>query len=253
VKFWLGAWNASWFKRTTVPLFVSHRQLQRLRTLPTATGPWALDSGGFTELNLHGRWVTTPADYVKAVARYRDEIGHLAWASPQDWMCEPFVISKTGLSVADHQQRTVTNLLELRDLAPHLPIIPVLQGWERDDYMRHVDAYAASGVTLEDEPLVGIGSVCRRQNAGEAADIVYQLSRLGLRLHGFGFKVTGLRRASLWLESSDSMAWSYRARRGNIRMAGCTHRKCSSCLAWALTWRAQILGAITAPKQDRLL
>jgi O-acetyl-ADP-ribose deacetylase (regulator of RNase III) len=32
--------------------------------------PWALDSGGFTELSLHGRWKATPAAYVAAVRRY---------------------------------------------------------------------------------------------------------------------------------------------------------------------------------------
>ncbi|MFC4012929.1 hypothetical protein ACFOY2_37270 [Nonomuraea purpurea] len=25
--------------------------------------PWALDSGGFTKLALHGQWVTTPEEY----------------------------------------------------------------------------------------------------------------------------------------------------------------------------------------------
>jgi len=28
----------------------------------------------------------TPEQYVAAVRRYRDEIGNLDWAAPQDWM-----------------------------------------------------------------------------------------------------------------------------------------------------------------------
>jgi hypothetical protein len=33
-----------------------------------------------------------------------------------DWMCEPFMLAKTGLSVREHQQRTVTNYLNPRVL-----------------------------------------------------------------------------------------------------------------------------------------
>jgi integrase len=59
---------------------------EQRRRLPRARCRWALDSGGFTELSLFGRWQTTPAAYAAAVARYTDQIGKLAWASPQDWM-----------------------------------------------------------------------------------------------------------------------------------------------------------------------
>jgi hypothetical protein len=48
-------------------------------------------------------------------------------------MCEPFMLAKTGLTVAEHQVRAVTNYLELRGLAPDLPFVPLLQGWSRDD------------------------------------------------------------------------------------------------------------------------
>ncbi len=34
--------------------------------------------------------------------RYRDEIGCLLWAAPHDWMCEPWITAKTGLTVAEH-------------------------------------------------------------------------------------------------------------------------------------------------------
>ena len=47
-------------------------------------------------------------------------------------MCEPFMLAKTGLTVAEHQARTVANYLELRSLAPELPFVPVLQGWSLD-------------------------------------------------------------------------------------------------------------------------
>ncbi len=99
LTFYLGTHQPHWLGRIDVPLFVSHRRLADRHTYPTTHTRWALDSGGFTELNLYGEWRTTPKEYAAAVRRYAVELGNLAWASPQDWMCEPWVVAKTGLSV----------------------------------------------------------------------------------------------------------------------------------------------------------
>lgn len=237
--FYLGAHQPHWLGIVDVPLFVSHRRLARRRTLPRARTDWALDSGGFTELSMYGGWSTEPADYVKAVRRYRDEIGRMAWAAPMDWMCEPFMVRRTGLSVAKHQARTVENYERLRDMAPDLPFVPVLQGWSLDDYRRCADRYASRGVDLLAEPTVGIGSVCRRQATREIGAVVETLAADGIRLHGFGVKLQGLRAYSQHLASADSMAWSYSGR----HRPGCgpSHKSESNCLKYALAWREKAL------------
>lgn len=238
--FYLGTHKPAWLARTRMPLFVSHRRLRERRTLPRAVCSWALDSGGFTELSLYGRWETTPAEYADAVALYAREVGNLEWAVPQDWMCEPMMLQTTGRTVAEHQERTVANYLELRAMAPRLPFVPVLQGWTLADYHRCVGLYDRAGVDLRAEPLVGLGSVCRRQATGEIGAIVSSLAALGLRLHGFGVKVAGLRRYAEHLVSADSMAWSLNARR-SAPLAGCTHRSCANCLLYASAWRTRLL------------
>jgi hypothetical protein len=240
VKFYLGAHHPHWLRLAGVPLFVSRRSLGRYKTLPRAAAPWALDSGGFTELAMHGEWKTTPSDYVAEVRRYRDEIGSLDFAAPQDWMCEPAMLARTGLRVADHQQRSTNNYLELRALAPDLPFIPVLQGWSIVDYWCHAEQYEAAGVRLSTLPLVGVGTVCRRQHMGTASTILQSLHADGLRLHGFGLKLTGLRNAAQFLASADSMAWSYNARR-EPPMLGHTHKNCANCMPWAMGWRERAL------------
>lgn len=170
-----------------------------------------------------------------------------------DWMCEPIVLAGgqagplrfagTGLTVTEHQRRTVANFVQLRTLAPELPIIPVLQGWQAADYLACAELYAQAGVDLTTAPLVGLGSVCRRQATGEARHIIASLHHAGIRrLHGFGFKVVGLRENWHALTTADSMAWSF-----DGRYAGpCQHppytrgqRPCSeaNCLPYALTWR----------------
>jgi hypothetical protein len=67
-------------------------------------------------------------------------------------MCEQIIIdggqigplrfTGTHKSVQEHHRLTVLNLVQLRELAPDLPIILVLQGPEPDDYRRHPDLYS---------------------------------------------------------------------------------------------------------------
>lgn len=223
-----------------MPLFVSHRRLKRHKSFRRATAPWALDSGGFTELSQYGRWTVSAPEYVDAVRLYEAQIGRLIWAAPQDWMCEPSILAMTGCTVQQHQRRTVENFCELRSLAPDIAFAPVLQGWTGNDYERCAVMYADAGVDLSEEYTVGVGSVCRRQHTDEIAAIMRPFAEDGLSLHGFGVKKAGLLKYGKYLRSSDSMAWSYAARRRE-RLPGCTHKKCQNCALYALRWRKELL------------
>ncbi|MFG2245500.1 hypothetical protein [Spirillospora sp. NPDC048823] len=256
--FYLGAHQPHWLWNATFPLFVSYRQLARKVGLRPATCErWALDSGGFTYLKDYGRFPISPHEYAAAVRRYRDHIGRLDFAAPQDWMCEPEVIAGgwrgrlyfvgTGLSVAEHQRRTVASYLELRRLAPDLPWIPVLQGWTLAEYARCADLYADAGVDLSALPVVGLGSVCRRQSTTEIRDIVTVFARRGLRLHAFGVKTLGLGLYGHQIASADSMAWSQAAKH-EPAWPGHTHKNCANCLPWATAWRSRLLDRV----RDRL-
>jgi hypothetical protein len=252
VIFYLGTHMPSWLNVCEFPLFVSRTRLARYVTLPRARGPWALDSGGFTQLDKRGDWSITPGQYVDEAYRYRDEIGQLSWAAPMDWMCEPRVRARTGLSISEHLHRTVDNYLALRVMAPDLPFIPVLQGWQIDDYLRCVDLYADAGINLAAQPLVGLGSICRRQATSEIGAIVGTLASLGLNLHGFGVKIAGLASYSIYLASADSMAWSAWGR----RTKPCAHGPAKSeanCPHYARAWRDKVLTVAAAPAQLDLL
>jgi hypothetical protein len=239
VRFFLGTHMPGWLGSLRVPLFVSHRRLAGMRRLPVAATSWALDSGGFSELSLYGAWRTTPAAYAGAILRYRDEVGSLAWAAPQDWMCEPPIVAKTGRSVGFHQAATVASVLDLRERVGPL-VVPVLQGWALADYVACAERYREEGLDLTSEPVVGLGSVCRRQGTRAIAAIVTELAGYDLALHGFGIKTKGLGAYARYLASADSMAWSYAARR-QAPMVGCRHRSCANCSRWALRWREGVL------------
>ncbi|WP_328373051.1 hypothetical protein OG800_49580 (plasmid) [Streptomyces sp. NBC_00445] len=236
--FWLGVHRPHWLEHDSVPMFVSNRQLAGVKTLPRARGLWALDSGAFTEITKYGEWRTSPQQYVKLIRRYRDEVGRLSWASQQDFMCEDQALRMTGLTIDQHQDLTVANFLTLRELAPDLPIIPVVQGWLRPHYFRCVEKFLAAGVDLTREPLVGVGSICRRPSTYVAGTILEDLHAAGLRLHAFGYKKSGLDVSWPHLVSADSMAWSKSGR--HEIMCG-THRSEANCLRYALGWRRDLL------------
>jgi hypothetical protein len=254
MKFWLGISMVAKLPLVRVPMCVSYGQLRKRKAIPIPGAPVFLDSRGFTEIKQHGRYTFSPATYAAFVRRLRNEWGEkLAHCSIMDWMCEAEMLAKTGLTIAEHQKRTVQSYLDLRGLEPELPWVPVLQGYSLDDYHNCADLYEEQGIDLAALPLVGIGSVCRRQGMEEAAGIIKTLYGRGLKnLHGFGFKVTGLvskgMRLAKYLKSSDSMSWSKRARSAwqhdKKKMCGDaeSHKgACNNCLTWALAWRENLV------------
>lgn len=253
MQFYLGTHKPHWLREISIPLFVSRRTLGALKHLPEALGPWALDSGGFSELSMYGEWRTSPTQYLAEVKRFHDGCGKLEWSAIQDWMCEPHIVQKTGLTIPDHQARTIDSYLTL-SAARDLRFVPVLQGWQPEDYWRHWEQYEARGVRLESLPLVGVGSICRRQGTNEAVEIIASLANAGLRLHGFGFKKKGIEDAERYLVSADSMAWSRQAR-WRKALPGClTHKNCANCMRFALKWRQELLSGLkNEPYQEGLL
>lgn len=236
MKFYLGTHMPHWLQRTTVPLFVSFTRLRGLKKLPRAICSWALDSGAFSEIAEHGHFVSTAREYVTAALLYHAEIGGCEWMAIRDWMCEVPMLKKTGLSIREHQRLTIDSYFELIDLAPELPWVPVVQGYEYGDYRRHLDDYANRGVDLRLLPRVGVGSVCRRQNTDEIARIVTMLAMHGLKVHGFGVKVEGLEKYAEHLVSADSMAWSYSARYQEPLKGHTGHINCANCRTYAELW-----------------
>lgn len=187
-------------------------------------GEWMMDSGAFTELKDHGYYRHSPAEYATQVRRW-SRCGNLVAAVSQDYMCEPIVIrggavrgmrfAGTGLSVPEHQRLTIERYDDLLPLCGDTYLMPVLQGYWPDDYVRHLRDY---GSRLQDGQWVGVGSVCKRNSDIEEIEQVLRAvkdARPDLRLHGFGVKLTAMASNIVrnCLHSCDSMAWSYSARK----------------------------------------
>jgi hypothetical protein len=129
-------------------------------------------------------------------------------------MCEPFMLAKTGLTVADHQRLTIERYDALLPLVS-VTLMPVLQGYALGEYLDHLDQY---GDRLKPGMLVGVGSICKRNTDVRQIEAILSAikrRRPDLRLHGFGIKTTALGSGVVrdCLASADSMAWSFAARR----------------------------------------
>ena len=248
MKFYLGTHCMSHIEKTNVPLFVSFNQL-RNRKKPFKSSPSiCLDSGAFSHLSKHGKWVISPHEYIEEVQRLQNELNlKFEWIAPQDSMCEPFMLQKTGLTVDEHIQQTVHNFIHLRSLTSdnNIHVIPVLQGYTIQEYIQCYELYQQHGINLSEEKTVGLGSVCRRQSTDEIFEIVKLFHSKGLKLHGFGVKTNGLKKYSNLLQSADSMAWSFGARYSkehcSIHKISPTTLNCANCLNYALEWRNKIL------------
>lgn len=188
----------------------------RGRRKPVPCADVVIDSGAFRELDQFGAYRHSVGEYADELRRLHEAgVVRITAAVAQDYMCEPFMLAKTGLTIADHQRLTIERYDTL--IACGLPflILPVLQGFSPADYAQHVRDY---GDRLPHGAWVGVGSVCKRQGDPEAIVAVLcaiLAVRPDLRLHGFGVKITGLMHAGVrsMLFSADSMAWSYAARK----------------------------------------
>ena len=177
---------------------------------------WIMDSGAFTEVSTHGEYREAPEIYAAHVNRwYAQSGGAMVAAVSQDYMCEPFILARTGLTVAEHQRLTIERYDRIRAVVTDAYVMPVLQGYTPAEYVDHLNQY---GDRLTPGMWVGVGSVCKRNGnprAIEAVLLAIHSVRPDLRLHGFGLKKTALSSGVVWqlLHSADSMAWSYHARK----------------------------------------
>jgi hypothetical protein len=183
------------------------------RKSPFRVNDWILDSGAFTQLNKHGRFKMTEQEYAHEINIWSG-CGNLLAAVAQDWMCEEFVLNKTGKTVEEHQKLTIEGYLKLRTLV-NTYIMPVLQGFAPAEYVSHVRQY---GNVLSQGQWVGVGSVCKRNGNPDAIEdvlIAIKTERPDLKLHGFGLKIKALELGTIrqLLHSSDSMAWSTAGRK----------------------------------------
>lgn len=195
--------------------FISISRLRR-RKSNFQVGDWILDGEGFSTIAKYGGYPNPVEEYAEHIRRWKN-CGNLLAAVTQDYMCEPWMLAKTGLTVSDHQRLTIERYDALLRCETGCYILPVLQGYSPEEYVEHIRQY---GERLAPGAWVGVGSICKRNSSPcLILDVLIAIKteRPDLRLHGFGLKTTALAHGTIraLLETADSMAWSFAARRNN--------------------------------------
>ena len=264
VRFFLGVHQPSDCKHVDAAFVSVHRLVgPKGRKSPFRCKDWIMDSGAFSTILTHGGYPEPPEAYAAVVKHWANN-GNLLAAVSQDYMCEPHMLKITGLTVEEHQRLTVEryDALLACDLGG-VYLMPVLQGYTPEEYVAHIAMY---GDRLTPGMWVGVGSVCKRNGDArqiEAVLLAIKSARPDLRLHGFGLKTTALGSGLVCqlLETADSLAWSYAARRegrnGNDIREGLQFASKISAKARQLSLLPQMIGqlrgALTADGQRREL
>jgi hypothetical protein len=257
MKFQLGIHQPADAKKIEDPrcdIMISVRRLKNRKKKVEAPGYWYMDSGGFTEIRNHGKYTMTEDEYLEIIWHHRPKAAYC-----QDWMVEPEMLERTGLTIEEHQRRTVqsfrslTKKLRDRNLAASengetfctTEIRPVLQGWTLEDYLNHMEMYMDAGVHTYRETF-GIGSLCCRSSERIIRELIEGIHNAYpyVDYHAFGLKITALKdkRVQGCLVSSDSMAWSLDGRFEQYRNPHKEiFKKANNRLEYALTWREKVL------------
>ena len=113
-----------------------------------------MDSGAFSTLLTRGFYPEKPAAYAALIKKF-SHCGRLLAAVAQDYMCERFILERTGLTVGQHQILTTMRYDELtRCDTGGVYVMPVLQGYDVGQYIDHLTYY---GARLKPRAWVGVG------------------------------------------------------------------------------------------------
>lgn len=191
---------------------------------------WIMDSGAFTQIaSPPHRFKMDVYEYAKMIKRF-STCGELECAITQDYMCEPNVREDTNRTIARNQRDSVARYFELvqavRSIGCNTPIMPVLQGWEPEDYTAHLDMYCKEWRTrhydlarrfdrrirpIEIPERFGLGTMCKRNgHPDKVVEILDEISPYlkGFKVHALGLKKTACAdsRVARMIYSSDSQA-----------------------------------------------
>jgi hypothetical protein len=143
------------------------------------------------------------------------------------------ILVPRGLSVGEGIRRTVEHGVEVASLAEQLGIldkvVPVLQGYDDpSQWLECLDLYKQHGLTPQRLSYWGVGSLCMAQSPRLVESVVREIRRaLGndAKIHVFGISMNSLRRVFNLINSYDTSAWVYWAKRDGAVLLWSPRRK----------------------------
>lgn len=202
-----------------------------------------VDSGGYHHMKVgSGEYTDSDEAYIEYLEEYQPDFYAL-----RDYPCEPDLLDTIGRTVADQQERTVDHhiqmLEKLEDADLEGRAVTCVQGWTRQQYLEHLDAFHDHGIPVDH---VAIGSVCRRGADEDIAEVILALRDelpSATHLHAFGVKGSVLRFAEIVeaLDSVDSAAYDWSHSRLPDKRAGNDSFTWRDSARAYLNWRHELL------------
>jgi len=172
-----------------------------------------LDSGGWQFFNRFRNYPFSVEQYVDFTNSFQPD-----FFATMDIPCEPDVTKKNKRTIKGNIDETIENTIKILDLKPESTLVPVIQGWNVEDYLYCIDEMKKQGLM---KPYVAVGTLCRRGNVSKILEILRVIRKnipFYVRLHGFGVKISSLKKPEIYnlLYSCDSAAWVSRVAHGEI-------------------------------------
>jgi len=131
------------------------------------------------------------------------------------------ILVPRGLAVKEGIRRTVELGVEVTAHAEKLGvldrIVPVLQGFDDpSQWLESLDLYKQHGITPQKFRLWGVGSICMMRSPKAVEEVLSTVRRAlggGVGMHVFGISMNALRRVFHIIDSYDTSAWVYWAKK----------------------------------------
>ncbi len=187
--------------------------MTKANTPPKTARVLFVDSGGFPSSFLYNGYNKSDEEYLNFVLKH-----DATYFALRDYPCEVQIIKKHDTTPENQILRTVEHHIKLLDLSEDYGLegraVPVLQGWETDEYLYCLDLFREHGLIRD---YMAIGSLCRRHAEKQIRKIILTVRQElpdWVKLHAFGTKISVLRNKAVWdaIYSVDSGAWDFDAR-----------------------------------------
>lgn len=168
-----------------------------------------IDSGGFTAAKRWGQYPWSYAQYADWIRESSRDVD-LDFCAVMDYACEPTVNRDILATNQARIEATIKNEARLKEVAPDLPWLPVLQGDNLTERAYDLERRRELGQLPTD--YAGIGSVCGRGRNGAVETVRFYAWQLpGVKFHGFGMHIQALDDNETYfaLKSWDSYGWTW--------------------------------------------
>jgi hypothetical protein len=142
------------------------------------------------------------------------------------------ILAPRGMPVAEGIRKTVEYGVDVAALAEELgaldKVVPVLQGFDDpSQWLETLDLYKQHGITPQRFRLWGVGSICMMKSPKLVEWVLSEVKKAldGAKMHVFGISMNSLRRVFHLVDSYDTSAWVYWAKKDGAVLIWSRRRK----------------------------